>query len=101
MPTDIRGRDTFVDSRVQQGMSLRSKTNYGNTHMMVSYPSRVNISLPKLVKDGLSYTEAKKRIARAVRCVDSIAFAVLMLRAAHDESFILYVVLSVMYLVDN
>lgn len=70
--------------------------------MMVSYPSQANISLPKLVKDGLSYTEAKKRIARAVRCVESLVFALPMLRAVHDKGELHTVqLLSFIYLVDS
>lgn len=51
----------------EQGMSVRSRLNYGNTHLMASQPGPVNISISKLVESGMTFVEARKHIARATR----------------------------------
>lgn len=46
---------------------MRSKTNFGNTHMIAPQPGPVNMSIAKLVESGMSFVEARKKIARATR----------------------------------
>lgn len=46
---------------------MRSSANYGNTHMMASQPGPVNMSIAKLVESGMTFVEARKKIARATR----------------------------------
>lgn len=50
-----------------QGFSMRSRVNFGKTHMMASHPGPVNLSTAKLVESGMTYVEARKKIARATR----------------------------------
>ena len=56
-----------VSWTVPQGMSMRSRANFGNTHMMASQPGPVSLSFTKLVGSGLSFVEARKQVARATR----------------------------------
>lgn len=46
---------------------MRSRVNFGKTHMMASHPGPVNLSTAKLVESGMTYVEARKKIARATR----------------------------------
>lgn len=56
-----------ISRTVPQGMSMRSRANFGNTHMMASQPGPVSLSFKKLVGSGLSFVEARKHVARATR----------------------------------
>ncbi|CAM9406854.1 unnamed protein product [Ectocarpus sp. 6 AP-2014] len=63
-PLDTRLRLHFKQT---QGFSMRSRVNFGKTHMMASHPGPVNLSTAKLVESGMTYVEARKKIARATR----------------------------------
>ncbi|CAM9128605.1 unnamed protein product [Hapterophycus canaliculatus] len=63
-PIDTRIRLHFKKT---QGLSTRSRANFGNTHMMAAHPGPVNMSVAKLVESGMTFVEARKTIARATR----------------------------------
>ncbi|CAM9458599.1 unnamed protein product [Pylaiella littoralis] len=68
-----RVRIQAIDTRIRlhfkqtQGASMRSKTNFGSTHMIAPQPGPVSMSITKLVGSGMTFVEARKKIARATR----------------------------------